>query len=128
MSLRFWKGSTFCRVFICRSGLPATVLTGVLGSLSRLLSVVSTRADVVASSGCPLDLIRTIDNHASFPRGVYSCFRLEQLDLQALMHKPSYSVFGRIEDMFSVLQCLLVSFGGSTAGDWTLESPRTHTC
>ena len=123
MSLRFWKGSTLCRVFIGRSGLPTTGLTGALGSLARLLSVVSTHADIVACSGCPLDLVRAIDHHPSFPRGIQSCFRFEQLNLQHLMHKRCYSLFGRI-DMFSVLQCLFVSLGGSTIEDWVLESPE----
>ena len=41
MSLCFWKGVIVFKVFICRSGLPSTGLTGELGSLSRLLSVVS---------------------------------------------------------------------------------------
>ena len=109
--LRFWKGTKLCRVFICRNALPTNGLTGELGSLSRLLSVVSTGPDMVTCSGCAIDFIRAIDQHPSFPRGVQSCFRFEQLDLQSLMHKSSYSVFGR-NDMFSVLQCLLVSLGG----------------
>ena len=123
MSLRFWRGSKLCRVFICRSALPATDLTGELGSLSRLLSVVSTDPDIVACSGCSVDYIKTIDQHPSYAREVQCCFRFEALDLQHLMHKHTYSVFGRI-DMFSVLQCLLVSLGGSTTEDWVQESPE----
>ena len=120
MSLSFWKRAKLCRVF-CRSRLPTTELTGELGSLSRLLSVISTSPDIVAISGCPVDMIRTIDHHASFPRGVQCCFRFELLDLQSFIHKSTFSVFGRI-DMFSVLQCLQVSLGGSITEDWFLES------
>ena len=111
MTLRFWKGAKLCRVYICRSGLSSTGLAEELGSLSRLLSVISTAPDIVAISGCPVDLIRTVDRHPSHPRGVQSCFRFEPLNLQTLMHKANYSVLGHI-DMFSVLQCLLVSLGG----------------
>ena len=121
MFLRFWKGAKLCRIFICRSGLEGTGLTKKLGSLSRLLSVISTAHDVVAISGCIVDLIRTVDKHPSYPRGVQSCFRFESLNLQTLMHKMNYSVFGHI-DMFSVLQCLLVSLGGSLSEDWITES------
>ena len=121
MSPRFWKRTKLCRVFVCQSDLRTAGLTGELGSLSRLLTVISTSPDIVASSGCPVDLIRTIDHHASFPRGVQSCFSFELLNLESLMHNSKYSVFGRI-DMFSVLQCLLVSLGGSITGDWVLES------
>ena len=121
MTLRFWKGAKLCRVFICRSGVSGTGLAEQLGSLSRLLSVVSTAPDKVAISGCPVDLIRTVDRHPSYPRDVQSCFRFESLNLQTLMHKAKYSVFGHI-DMFSVLQCLLVSLGGSLSEDWIIES------
>ena len=121
MSLRYWKGAKLCRVFICRSGIAGAGLTEELGSLSRLLSAISTAPDVVAISGCAVDLIRTVDKHRSYPRGVQSCFRFESLDLRTLMHKMSYSVFGYI-DMFSVLQCLLVLLGGCLSEDWITES------
>ena len=123
MSVKFWKGNTLCRVYVCRSGLPSSDLTGELGSLSRLLSVVSTKADIVACSGCPVELIRTIDYSAFFPRAVQSCFRFEHLQLQKMMHKPTFSVFGRI-DFFSVLKCLIVPLGAATDEDWVLQSPE----
>ena len=121
MSLRFWKGAKLCRIFVCRSGLSGVGLTEEMGSLSRLLSAISTAPDVVAISACAVDLIRTVDQHPSYPRGIQSCFRFELLDLRTLMHKVNYSVFGHI-DMFSVLQCLLVSLGGCVSEDWVTES------
>ena len=121
MSVKFFKGDSLCRVFVFRNGLPSTDLTGELGSISRLLSVVSTKADIVACSGCPVELIQTIDHNVFFPRAVQSCFGFEQLQLQKMMHKP-HSVFGRI-DFFSVLKCLIVSLGAATGEDWVLESP-----
>ena len=60
MSLRYWKGQHLCRVVICHSGLPTTDLTGELVSLTRILSAVSTKADIVACFGCPPDLVRTL--------------------------------------------------------------------
>ena len=122
MTARFWKGDSLCRVFICRSGLPSSDLTGELGSLSRLLSVVSTRADIVACSGCTVDLVKTIDHSDLFSRSVQSCFRFEHLRLETMMRKPTYSVFGRI-DFFSVLKSLMVSLGGATDEDWVMQSP-----
>ena len=122
MSLKFWKGESLCRVFVCRSGLPSTDLTGDLGSLSRLLSVVSTKADIVACSGCPVQLIKTIDYSDLFSRAVQSCFRFEHLRLHTMMQKPTYSVFGRI-DFLSVLKFLIVSLGAATGEDWVLQSP-----
>ena len=123
MSVKFWKGQSLCRVVVCRSRLPSTDLTGEFGSLARLLSVVSTKADVVACSGCPADLIRTIDEVPISARAVQSCFRFSQLNLSKLMHKKNYSVFGHI-DFFSVLRGLIISLGGSTDEDWVRRSPE----
>ena len=123
MSLRFSKGTELCRVFVCRSSLLSTDLAGELGSPSRLLSVVSTRAEIVACSGCPAALARTIDNSEFSTCGVQSCFRFESLSLPRLMHKLSYSVFGH-KDFVSVLQALMVSLGSSLTEDWVLRSPE----
>ena len=122
MSVRFWKGQYLCKVIACRSRLPTTDLTGELGSMARLLSAISTKADIVACSGCPADLIRTIDELPTSARAVQSCFRFNQLNLSKLMHK-NYSVFGHI-DFFSVLRGLVISLGGLTDEDWILRSPE----
>ena len=122
LTVRFWKGQNLCRVLICRSGLPASGISGELGSLARLLSVVSTRADVVACSGVPVELLQTLDQSPHFARGVQSCFRFEQLSLSKLMHKTSYNVFGHI-DFFSVLKALMISLGNSLSEDWMRRSP-----
>ena len=122
MSLRFCKGQYLCKVIVCRSGLPTTNLTGELGSLARLLSSISTKADIVACSGCPFELIRTIDEVPTSVRAVQNCFRFSQLNLSKLMHKSSYSVFGHI-DFFSVLRGLVISLGGSANEDWVQRIP-----
>ena len=123
MTARYWEGQNLHRVLICRSQLPATDLTGELGSLSRLLSVVSTKADIVACSGSSVDLLRTIDYSPLFSRAVQSCFRFDQLNLPKMMHKTSYSVFGHI-DFFSVLRGLVISLGGAHSEDWYQRSPE----
>ena len=123
MTVKFWRGHELCRVLICRSSLPATDVTGELGSLARFLSAVSTQPDVVACSGCHVDLVKTIDQSDYFPQGVQSCFRFEQLSLLTLMHKSKYSVFGQI-DFFSVLQALMMCLGGSLTEEWALRSPE----
>ena len=123
MYLRFWKAAKLCRVFICRSALPTTSLNGDFGSLARLLSAISLKADIVCCSGSSVDLIRTLNHSQYFAKGVLRCFRFESLNLRNLMHKSSYSVFGRI-DFFSVIQCLMVSLGGALSEDWVVQSPE----
>ena len=123
MTVKFWRGYELCRVFICRSSLPATDVTGELGSLARFLSAVSTQPDVVACSRCHVDFAKTKDQSDYFSQGVQCCFRFEQLSLPTLMHKSKYSVFGQI-DFFSVLQALMVSLGGSLTEEWAMRSPE----
>ena len=65
------------RVFVCRSGLPTTDLTGELGSLARLLSVTSTNADIVACSGFPVALIQTINESVFFSEEYRAVFDLK---------------------------------------------------
>ena len=123
MSLRFWKGRELFRVTVCRNGPPSSDLVGELGSLARLFSVVSTKADIVACSGCPAELLRTMDEMQTTTRAVQSCFRFSQLDMPHLIHKLSYSVFGHI-DFFSVLKGLVISLGSSLREDWVQRSPE----
>ena len=116
MSVRFWKGDSLCRVFVCRSGLPSADLTGELGSLSRFLSVVFTKADIVACSSCPVELICTIDRCALFPRAVQSCFRFEHYaDHDAQTHLQCVRqnrLFLRVEEFTAADE------------DWAMQSPE----
>ena len=123
MSVNIWKDSELCRVFICRSSRATTDVTGELGCLSRFLSDVSTKRGIVACSGCHSDLPRAIDESEYYNQGVQSCLRFEHFSLPRLMHKTSYSVFGKIA-FFSVLQSLLVSLGESLMEDWVIRSPE----
>ena len=68
-------------------------------------SVTSPRFDLVARSGCSVDLVRTIDHSKHFAQRTQSSYRFEQLDLSKLMHKTSVSVFRR-NDFSSVMQAL----------------------
>ena len=123
ISVRFWKQLELCRV--CRSSLPVTDVTGELGSYARFLSAVSTRPDIVACAGCPVEFAETIDQSEYFSQGVQSCFRFEQLSLARIMHKTSYSVFGKI-DFFLMLQALMVFLGGSLVEDWVMRRPELN--
>ena len=123
MHVRFWKQETLCKVFVCRSGLFNKDIEGELGSLSRFLSAVSTEPDIVACSGCPLSFIQTVDKSPIFKHAVQFPYRFDNLKLEKLMHKKSFSVFGRI-DFFSVMKQLLVSLGGSLEESWTLSTPE----
>ena len=121
--IRFWSDSVLSRVYVCRSGVANPDIEGRLGSLSRLLSAISTEPDIVACSGCPLSFIQTIDKSPYFSHAVQYPFRFDLFDLEKMMHKKSFSVLGRI-DFFSVMRQLLVSLGGSLEETWTISTPE----
>ena len=123
MYARFWKDDVLCKVLICRSGVLVRGLNGELGSLARLMSAISTQADVVSCSGVPSDFIKILNKFEFQNKGIQFPFKLSRTPLREMMHKESFSVFGRI-DFFSVLQALVVSLGGCTKEIWALES--TH--
>ena len=119
----FWKENSLVKTFFCRYGLQSPPLAGEIGVLSRVLSVVSTKPQLVACSGCPGDFIQVVDDSGVFRNTLQSPFRFESVDLQAIMHKDSQSVFIRA-DFFSVLQGLIVSLGGCLSRPWTLQCPE----
>ena len=123
MYVRFWKEEFLCKVYVCRSGLLVKDIEGELGSLSRFMSAVSSEPDIVACSGVPLSFIETIDKSPMFKRSLQYPYRFDGFNLEKLMHKRSYSVFGRI-DFFSVMRQLLVSLGGSLDEAWAVSSPE----
>ena len=123
MSVLFWKEDTLCKVKLCRFGLTVTYPTGYMGLLSRLLSAITTRPNLLGCSGCPNDVFRAIDKSPHFDRGIQYPFRFTDIDLARLMHRQQYSVFGRI-DFFSVLEHLILSLAGCLTERWTHDAPE----
>ena len=121
--IRFWKEDSIVKAFVFRYGLQSPPLADEMGALSRVLSAVSTRPQLVAVSRCADDFVQTVDNSGVFQHTLQSPFRLESVNLQSIMHKDSRSVFSRI-DFFSVLQAIIVSLGGSLSLSWTLDCPE----
>ena len=108
--IRFWKDDSLVKALLCRYGLQSPPLAGEMGSLSRILSAVSTRPQLVGVSGCPSDFIQTVDDSGFFQHTLQSPFRFETVNLQSIINKDSRSVFERV-DLFSVLQNVVVSLG-----------------
>ena len=102
MYIRFWKEDVLVKAFLYRFGVLAPGVRSELGGIARLLSVVSNKPQMVACSGCPPDVIEVLDKCGVFTKTVQPAFRFDTVDLPTIMHKLSYSVFGRI-DFFSVM-------------------------
>ena len=74
-------------------------------------------------SGSTQKFIQLVDNSPLTQHGVQRPTTFDDIALKRLMHRDSYSVFGRIH-FFSVLQYLVVNLGGSLQLEWTLLTPE----
>ena len=57
----YWKSASLVRVYLCRYKLMLEHTAGIVNSISRVLSVLSSKRKVVSVSGCPVELVQTLD-------------------------------------------------------------------
>ena len=112
LHLRFWRDNQLCRVVLKRTGRTVGKFQAEKHLFFSLLGAISARPNPVCASGCSLEFVQELDEGPLFTFGVQSFKRFDEVSLAKMMHKDSYSVFGRI-DFFSVLKYLVVSLGGS---------------
>ena len=123
MHLRFWCDNQLCRVVLKRTGRTVGQTQAEKHLFPSLLGAISARPNPVCASGCSLEFVQELDESPLFTFGVQSFKRFDEVSLAKLMHKDSYSVFGRI-DFFSVLKYLIVSLGGSLDMECVLLAPE----
>ena len=85
---------------------------------SQLLSVVSLEPTVICFVGGSADFIKTLDKAPNQKAGLQYPFNLLPMQVEKLMHKPSFSIMGKI-DMFSMVRTLLVKLSGLLVEKWT---------
>ena len=120
--IRFWRKDELCRVFLKRTGRVLGQSSAELSLISDLMAVFSTTPNIVSCSGGTLETIQILDNSPFSKHGLQRPLQFAEFSLARLMHKESYSVFGRI-DFHSVLKYLIVFLGGCLDCDWTLLTP-----
>ena len=84
---------------------------------SQVLSVVSLEPTIICCAGGSADFIKALDKAPNQKSGIQYPFSLSLLQVEKLMHKPSFSVMGKI-DMFSVIRTLLVRLSGLLDEKW----------
>ena len=84
------------KVFLYLLGVLAPGVRSELEGIARLLSVVSSKPQMVACSGCPPDVIEGLDKYGVFTKTVEPAFRFDTVGLPTIMHKLSYSVLGAL--------------------------------
>ena len=84
---------------------------------SRLLSAISGDATFICCGGSSADFVKALDKSPGRKEGVQYPFTLTLLQFERLLHKPSFSVMGKI-DMCSMLRDLLLRLNGLLDERW----------
>ena len=103
---QFLGGETLIIMSIAHCGRDVPVVKGNVLLSSQLLSAVSTEPRINCCGGSNLEFIKALDKNPSQKTGVQYPFSLSPVHIEKLMHKPNFSVMGKI-DMFSMLRNLL---------------------
>ena len=122
LSLCFWEGKNLMMMALAHCGRDVPVLKGIVSMVGQLLSVVSTGPTIVCCGGADSDFIEALDRDPTRKAGVQNPFSLNPVQVEKLMHKPSFNVMGKI-DMFSMLRTLLVRLSGMFDEPW-VQSTR----
>ena len=119
LSVRFWEGNRFkCMpmpMLHCGRHVPPT--KSYIDLVSRLLSAISGDATIICCGGSNADFVKVLDKSPGRKAGVQYPFALAPVQFERLLHKPSFSVVGRI-DMCSMLGALLLRLNGLLNERW----------
>ena len=117
LSVGFWEGKRFvCKPMLyCGRDVPPTKI--YIDLISRLLSALSGDATIICCGGSNSDFVKVLDKSPGRKAGVQYPFALAPVQFERLLHKPSFSVMGRV-DMFSMLRALLLRLNGLLDERW----------
>ena len=117
LSLCFWEGKNLVMMLLTHCSRDIPVVKGNVSMVGQFLSVVSTDPTIVCCGGADSNFVRALDRDLTRKAGLQYPFSLNPVQLENLMHKPSFSVMGKI-DMFSMLRTLLVRLSGMLDEPW----------
>ena len=107
LSVEFWEGKRFVCMPVLHCGRDVPPTKSYIDLVSRLLSVISGDAPITCCGGSNSDFVKVLDKSPGRKAGVQYPFELTPVQFERLLHKPSFSVIGRI-DMCSKLRALLL--------------------
>ena len=99
----------------CGRDVPPT--KSYIDLVSRLLSAISGDATIICCGGSSADFVKVLDKSPGRKAGVQYPFSLTPVQFERLLHKPSFSVMGRI-DICSMLRALLLRLNGLLDERW----------
>ena len=116
-SLCFWEGKNLVTMALAHRRRDVSVVKGIVSTVGQLLIVVSTGPTIVCCGSADSDYIKALDRDQTRKAGVQYPFSLIPVQVEKLMHKPNFSVMGKI-DMFSMLRSLLLRVSGMLDEHW----------
>ena len=85
--------------------------------VSRFVSAICGDATTICCGGSNADFVKVLDKSPGRKAGVQYPFALAPVQFERLLHKPSFSVMGRI-DMCFMLRALLLHLNGLLDERW----------
>ena len=117
LSVGFWEGKRFVCMPMLHCGRDVPPTKSYIDLVSRLLSAISGDATIICCGGSNSDFVKVLDKSPGRKAGVQYPFALTPVQFERLLHKPSFSVMGRI-DMCSMLRALLLRLNGLLDERW----------
>ena len=117
LSLCFWEGKRLVCLPMLHCGRDVRPTKSYIDLVSRLLSAISGDATIICCGGSNADFVKVLDKSPGRKVGVQYPFSLTPMQFERLLHKPSFSVMGRI-DMCSMLRALLLRLKGLLDERW----------
>ena len=118
LSVSFWEGKELVTMTIAHCGRDVPVTKSNVVLSSQLLSAVSTGPRIICCGVSSLEFNKALDKASSQKAGIQYPFSLSPMHIEKLMHKPSFSVMGKI-DMFLMVRTLLIRLFGILDEKWT---------
>ena len=111
LSAGFWEGKQFVCVPMLHCGRDVPPTKSYIDLMSRLLSAIFGDATIICCGGSKADFVKVLDKSPAWKAGVQYLFALAPVQFERQLHKPSFSVMGRI-DMCSMLRAPLLRLNG----------------
>ena len=106
LSISFWGGKDLVTMTIAQCGRDDPSVKSSVILCSHVLSAISLEPTIICCAGGSADFIEALDKAPNQKAGLRYPFNLLPLQIEKVMHKPSFSVIGKI-DMFSMVRTWL---------------------
>ena len=118
LSISFWEGKDLVTKTIAQCGRDVPSVKSSVLLCSQLLNAFSLDHIIICCGGGSADFNKALDKAPSQKAGIQYPFNFLPLQVEKLIHKPSFSVMGKIH-MFSMVRTLLVRLFGLLDEKWT---------